>query len=355
MSDYAERCLNMTSQVPLVSVVMCNYNTKEEQLRSAIQSILSQTFGNFEFIIIDDASTENDVEIINSYADPRIKLLRNDINHHVSYTANRGLELAQGKYIARMDSDDICLPTRLEEQVGYMQKHPDVDVLYAQAKLIGNREGIFAPGFKQSDLVKVNLFFGCPIVNPTVMLRASFVEKHHLRYDTGTDFKAAEDYELWSRCISSATIHEYPKVLIHYRVHPTQISTLTRDKQIESANRVRRRMLDWIKIVPDQHEMAVHYAFCTDSVSPQVTLAETESWAQRLLDGNRSHKVFNQRFFKNEVVQHFFVLAVKSIAQKRISLGQALKLPIMRQALSPVNYYRYFRRFLFSKRLNRVI
>ena len=148
----------MNTQKPLVSVVMCNYNTKEEYLRTAIESILSQTYENFEFIIIDDASTGNDIEVIESYHDPRIILLQNESNHHVSYTANRGLAFAHGEYIARMDSDDISLPSRLEKQVLYMQKNRNVDILCAQAKFIGNREGIFAPGLRNSDHIKVNIF-----------------------------------------------------------------------------------------------------------------------------------------------------------------------------------------------------
>ena len=334
---------------------MCNYNTKEEYLRTAIESILSQTYENFEFIIIDDASTGNDIEVIESYHDPRIILLQNESNHHVSYTANRGLAFAHGEYIARMDSDDISLPSRLEKQVLYMQKNRDVDILCAQAKFIGNREGIFAPGLRNSDHIKVNIFFGCPIVNPTVMFRASFVKKYSIYYDTSVEYKAAEDYELWSRCIDSATICEYPRVLIHYRVHDKQISTLTSKLQIESANKIRCKMLKRLEIIPDQRETSIHYFLCTDTISPDVMLQETEVWAHRLLQGNNEHRIFQQRHFKEAILQHFFVLGIKSLIQKRITLKQVLKLRLMRQALSPIYFYGYFKRFLFSKRLNGVI
>jgi glycosyltransferase involved in cell wall biosynthesis len=345
----------MNTQKPLVSVVMCNYNTKEEYLRKAIESVLSQTYENFEFIIIDDASTGNDIEIIQSYHDPRIILLQNESNHHVSYTANRGLALAQGEYIARMDSDDICLPFRLEKQVLYMQKHRDVDVLCAQAKLIGNRAGVFAPGIKHSDYMKAIIFFGCPIVHPTAMFRVSFINTYGIRYDESMESKAAEDYELWSRCIASANIHEYPQVLLHYRVHAKQISTLTGRMQIESANRVRKRMLGWLGIIPDQREISVHYLLCTDTIAPDVTLQEIELWACRLLQGNSERCIFQQRYFKIEILQHLFVISVKSLMQRRVTLKQVLKLRLMKQALSPVYFYGYFKRFLFSKRLNRVI
>ena len=106
---------------PLVSVVMANYNTPEEYLREAIESVLNQTYKNLEFIIVDDASTKNDIEIIRSYRDKRIVLLQNERNRKTAFSANRGLAKARGAFIARMDSDDICAPYRIEKQVGFFR------------------------------------------------------------------------------------------------------------------------------------------------------------------------------------------------------------------------------------------
>jgi len=336
---------------PLVSVVMCNYNTKEEYLRSAIESVLRQTYGHFEFIIVDDASTGNDVEVIRSYRDPRIILLQNERNRRTAYSANRGLALAKGEYIARMDADDIALPYRLEKQVAYMEQHRDIDILCAQARFFGSREGVFAPNLTQPDRMKTALFFTCPIVNPTVMFRASFIRKHGIRYDESA---MAEDYELWSRCIPIAKICEYPHVLLHYRVHAAQISAVSHSLQTESANKVREKMLSWLGVIPSQHEMMVHYLFCTDTVSPDVSLQETEAWARRLLQANDEHNVFPRRLFTHEVIECFFVAAVKHLLQKRVTLGDILRMNLMRKALSPRHYGGYIQRFLFSRRLKGV-
>jgi len=343
--------IDMNTQKPLVSVVMCNYNTKEEYLRSAIESILRQTYEHFEFIIVDDASPGNDVEVIQSYRDPRIILLRNEHNRGVAYSCNRGLALAKGEYIARMDADDIALPYRLEKQVAYMEKHRDVDILCAQAKLIGSRHGVFAPNLTRPDRMKTALFFGCPIVHPTVMFRASFIKEHGIRYKENT---MAEDYELWSRCIRVARIREYPHVLLHYRVHAAQISTASHGLQTQSANEVRETMLGWLGIVPDQREALVHYHFCTDSLSPDVTLRKLHGWANRLLQGNEDHRVFDQQHFTRDVMENFFVAAVKHLLQKRVTVGEALRMNLMRKALSPRYYGGYMQRFLFSRRLNRL-
>jgi len=341
--------VDMNTQKPLVSVVMCNYNTKEEYLRSAIESILRQTYEHFEFIIIDDASTGNDVEVIRSYRDPRIILLQNERNRRTPYSANRGMVLAKGEYIARMDADDIALPNRLEKQVAYMEKHRDIDILCAQARFFGDRKGVFAPKLTQPDRMKTALFFACPIVNPTVMFRASFIRKHNIRYDESA---MAEDYELWSRCIPIAKICEYPHVLLNDRVRPSQISTASHSLQAESANRVREKMLSWLGIAPSQREILIHYHFCTDSTSPDISLQETEAWARRLLQANDEQNVFPRRLFTHEVVQNFFVAAVKHLLQKRITLNKVLRMDLTRKALSPRHYSGYMQRFLFSRRLN---
>ena len=112
----------------LVSVIMANYKTKIEYLQEAIDSILNQTYRNFELIIIDDCSQDESVDYIKSINDNRVRLLINDKNSGPAVTRNRGLEVAKGKYIAIMDSDDISMPTRLEKQVAYMEMNPDVFV-----------------------------------------------------------------------------------------------------------------------------------------------------------------------------------------------------------------------------------
>ena len=112
----------------LISVVMSNYNTPINYLKESIDSVLNQTYSNFEFIIIDDGSTDDSLKFIKSYDDPRIKLIVNEENIGLTKSLNKGLKAAQGEFIARMDSDDICYPERFEKQIEYMRKHPDTTV-----------------------------------------------------------------------------------------------------------------------------------------------------------------------------------------------------------------------------------
>ena len=115
---------------PLVSVLIPVYNTKYRYLREAIESILNQTYGNFELLIINDASCDNAEDVILSYKDERIKYYKNETNLKLIATLNKGIELSKGKYIARLDADDYCTPDRLEKQVKYMEEHPDTEVIF---------------------------------------------------------------------------------------------------------------------------------------------------------------------------------------------------------------------------------
>ncbi|MFZ5975654.1 MAG: glycosyltransferase [Bacillota bacterium] len=344
----------MNKDEPLVSVVMPNYNTPEEYLRRAIESVLGQTYKNIEFIIVDDASTGSDVEIIKSYNDNRMVLLQNESNRHISFSLNRGFGAARGEYVARMDSDDICLPRRLEKQVRFMQRRNDIDVLCTRAEFFGDKKGVYATGIRNPEHMKTEVFFGCPIIHPSVMFRASFLREHSALYSTGSDYKAAEDYELWSRCAFTGRIFEYPQVLLKYRMHARQVSTATRKLQDENANNVRRNMLFKLGIKPDPHEMDVHFYFCIEAVSPDIFLSETESWANRLLQANEQYRAFDERCFRKAVMQHFLVTAVKTLHQKRAGLRQVMRYRLMKKAMSPVYYPGYIKRYLFSKRLNRL-
>ena len=122
----------------LISVIMCLYNTKEKYLREAIESVLNQTYSGFEFIIIDDGSTNDSISVIESYQDKRIILVRKE-HSGIPKSLNIGLDLAHGEYVARMDSDDVCLPDRFEKQIYYLREHPNCIVCGTYAEFIGDK------------------------------------------------------------------------------------------------------------------------------------------------------------------------------------------------------------------------
>ena len=218
---------------PLVTVLMPVYNC-QLYIREAIESILNQTYVNFELLIIDDASTDETVAIIKSYEDARINLVVKPENSGLTKSLNYGLSLAKGEYIARMDGDDISLPNRLAVQIEYLEKNKEVALCGTQYKVIG-REKYSNHPCSYEDL-KVNLLEECYIAHPTVVFRTAFVKTHKVNYSEKFDF--IEDYELWSRLIFLGKIVNIDQVLVHYRVHENQISSTRYNIQLEKKKEI---------------------------------------------------------------------------------------------------------------------
>lgn len=182
---------------PTVSVVMSTYN-RADRVGQTIQSVLNQTYPDFEFIIINDSSPDTTADVLEYYAkkDNRIRVLTNDKNLGLIGSLNKGLDAARGKYIARIDDDDKMFLTRLEKQVAHMESHPDTTVLATGIRTIRR-------GQKESDLgcpapsaqVLVNMHFANGIAHSSTMLRRSFLDKNRIRYNAA--YPAAEDYKLW--------------------------------------------------------------------------------------------------------------------------------------------------------------
>ena len=207
--------------MPLISVLMPAYNA-EKYIAQAIESILGQTYDDFEFIIINDCSKDRTEEIILSYNDQRIVYLKNEQNLGVALTLNRGLAVAKGEFIARMDADDISLPDRLEKQVAFLQDNKDVAVLGTNVETF-NEEGTICTGWSATDpeQMKVDLLFACGLAHPSVMMRTEVI-RNLGGYDP--DFNGLEDYELWCRVLEKYQITTLPDILLKYRIHGSQVT-----------------------------------------------------------------------------------------------------------------------------------
>ena len=209
---------------PSISVLMPVYNA-EKYLAEAIQSILDQSYRNFELLIIEDGSTDCSAKIAAEFerCDARIRLIRQSENQGLVTALNLGLDLAQGEYIARMDADDISLPERLEKQVEYMQAHPEIGVLGGKIQYM-NEDGQLAtiPLTFYGDInIRWNLLFTNPFSHPAVMMRKAIIERYRLRYDPRATH--VEDYEFWGRFLLVAKGENFPDVLLHYRLHPGSV------------------------------------------------------------------------------------------------------------------------------------
>lgn len=220
--------------MPRISVLMSVYNTPEKFLREAIESILDQTYTDFNFVIIDDGSNPDVSNIVTSYQDSRIRYIWHE-NQGLAKSLNFGLDMIQTEFVARMDSDDIALPERFEKQVEYLDKHPEISILGTNFELYPEGRVITKVPYPTLE----DCYKYCPVAHPTVMLRKQDLDKYQYRYDPAY---RCEDYELWSRALTNLRFANMQEVLLKYRVHDQQLSRPSKEFQ-ESVDKVRASIL----------------------------------------------------------------------------------------------------------------
>ncbi|MES2796051.1 MAG: glycosyltransferase [Bacteroidota bacterium] len=235
--------------IPNITVLMPVYNC-ELYINEAIDSILNQTYTNFEFLIIDDASTDKTVSIIKTYTDSKIQLIEKPLNTGLTNSLNLGLQLAKGKYIARMDGDDISLPERFEKQVVFLEANPEVVLCGTLFNAIGSELVIKLPEHYED--IKLGLLKGNCIAHPSVMIRNQVLDEFSIFYDVSKE--PAEDFDLWVRLISFGKLYNLQEVLLNYRVHNTQVSQKREIAQIQSALQSRLQMLKYLNCSLDRKE-----------------------------------------------------------------------------------------------------
>ena len=230
--------------MPVISVILPAYNA-EQTIEESIQSIVSQTFIDWELIIINDGSTDNTKTKILSFIDSRIKYVENDGNKGLIYTLNRGIDLATGKYIARMDADDICYPERFEKQVAFMEEHPEVIVCGAQIEYFGTKKS----GYRKIKLytsdteMKEQLAINTCFAHPSVMMRTEVIKKNNIKYNYS--YKNAEDYKIWIDLMKFGKFANLSSPLLKYRVSDTQI---TQNYNSTTSLSERRCRFDYLKL-----------------------------------------------------------------------------------------------------------
>lgn len=249
---------------PKISVVMPVYN-REKYLKESIESILNQTFTDFEFIIVDDQSTDSSWQIIQEYAnkDSRIVAVKNTCKKGCYSARNCGHRLAKGKYIAVMDSDDISLPQRLQTQFDFMEQNPDIDICGSWLKYFGAEEKISRPLENHAD-IRDSSFFACSIPHQNAVFR---ITNQKLYYSE--DYASAQDYELFSRKMDECKFANIPEVLLLYRAHENQISTASKKEQNDNGNRTRLRNLRTIGVDLTIEEQKIYCDFFSDEFSPK--------------------------------------------------------------------------------------
>ncbi len=301
-------------QQPLVSVLMPVYNG-EKYISEAIDSILQQTYTHFELLIINDGSTDTSKEIILSYNDPRIRYIENETNSGLIFTLNRGIDLAQGKYIARMDADDISLPKRLALQVAYLEQHPTIGMCGASAYRIDAAGNIVGKMGKICDtnLLQASLLFSSPYIHPLMMIRTPLLQQN--KYNAA--YKHGEDYELWIRLAEQTKGANLPNYLLHYRWHDSNISVVYNEVQIAHNKVLVAQAMKHLGIEINDKQYATHMsAFENHNIDFSALLA----WFALLIQQNKRYKHYDQDALIALLYSRWILSAVR---QKQI--GQILR------------------------------
>ncbi len=212
-------------KTPLISVIMPVYNG-EKYLRKSIECILNQTLKDFEFIIINDGSTDKSEQIIKSYKDQRIIYRKNSKNLNLVKTLNKALKIAKGKYIARMDADDISLPQRFEKETAFLDQNPEYGVVGCYFAVINDEEVPFEIGgvkLREDNDLKIALSVSSVFANGETMIRHELIKKHKLKYH-GSKIPC-EDYRFWVEIAEYTKFRVLPELLYIYRIHANSFSS----------------------------------------------------------------------------------------------------------------------------------
>lgn len=287
----------MTS--PAVTVLMPVHNAAP-YVRAAVDSVLGQSWTDFELVIIDDGSSDESLSILKGIADPRIRLVEQKPNQGIVRTLNTGITLARGRYIARMDADDIALPGRLEQQLAYLDAHRDVGLCGTQFEKIGDETGPGWIRFTENDALRVALLFENPFCHPTVMMRRDILTQHDMRYPS--DAPHAEEYALWARLAQLTRFANLPATLLHYRTHAKQVSRVHNEIQCRSIERVIRIQLAALGLPRlTTGQLALHQALGGGFYPLPDYEKQFKKWARTLLAANARTGFLNTDEFNRQL------------------------------------------------------
>ena len=314
---------------PRVTVLMPVYNAALH-LREAIDSILSQTFQDFKFLILDDGSTDDSAAIVRSYADPHIEFVRNERNLKLTATLNRGLDLAAGEYVARMDADDISLPERLAKQTAFLDTNPQVGIVGVWAQAFGEAR-FKIPHPADPERIQAKLLFDSALIHPAVMMRRASLDMHGLRYAPLGHF---EDYELWQRAARVFPLANIPEYLFRYRVSGgSAFFGAGWDAQREAYARIDRAALPFLGIKPTQAELDIHTSLRRPSGDCR---SEAEAWLLKLASANRRAGYYDSLAFAEMLHERWLLACYHAPGQPFARWLRYAASPVTRRANLPL-------------------
>ena len=294
-----------SNTAPKVTVLIPVYNG-HRYVAQAIESILDQTFTDFELLLIDDGSTDRSVDVLRSYSDPRVRLVLNERNLGIPGTLNKSLGLARGKYFAVLDNDDYARPERLERQVDFLERHPDfaaVGTWGVTTDEAGNTTGVIKRLLVASEEVQSHLLFRCCLLHPSVMAKTAVLRE----YGYSEEFVTCADFDLWTRVARTHRLASLPEILLHHREHAQRATNQNSDRSRQEKKSIIASQLASLGLEFSPEDLERHFLLRrmkSDHFVPDRAYLEWASaWLVRLRSANRGTSVYPQRAFARVVAE----------------------------------------------------
>lgn len=314
--------------MPKISVLMPVYNTDPHHLKQAIDSVLNQTFDDFEFIIVNDASTKAHVNyVVQSYTDPRIVYIQNNLNMGISAARNMMLDLAKGEYIAVMDHDDMCLPTRFEKQTHFMDMNRDhvlCGTAYRRFGSLFKKNVIRYP--TDSNAIKATLFFKSVVHHPSAMIRKQAIADHNIRYDE--TLVSSNDRKLYLDLSMHGKIHNLHEVLCLYRIHSGMTSKIKRQIIVQDQKRLRAEFLNKMGLsmsVGDEDILDQYIVKGRSRIKDKEILVSIQNILEGMVKSNNKTSYFPPVDFAQVCASYFVKRCTNAAFYGRVPSGFLLK------------------------------
>jgi len=297
--------------IPLLSVIMPVYNA-EQFVAQAIGSILHQTYDNLELIIVDDGSSDNSVNVIQSFKDDRIKLYRNDGNHGIVYSRNKGLKLAKGDYIGMFDADDVAYPEKFEEQIAFFGQHNDYGMVGSWAKFI-DEQGKQVPGRwklrASPEMIPAIMLFQNYFLQSAVLYRKECISKYSFR----EGFDILEDYLIWIEITRDFKAWNLQKYLVNYRIHDDGVTKKYSEEKLEKEKKVFWKQLMNLGIDATEHELDLHLLIRNEKPVTEInTLKSIEKWLLKIIVRNEDMGVYDHKILIHVIFNRWVKVCYKA-------------------------------------------
>lgn len=313
----------------LISVVMSVFNA-QSYIQEAIESILTQTYENFELIIINDGSTDKSLELIESYKknDNRIIIVSRE-NEGLIASLNLGCKLAQGKYIARMDADDVSSPDRFEQQVRFLEMNSEIGVCGSWCEVFGNHSLSHRWKMPQCDEeLRVRLLFSVPFAHPSIMMRKELLEQYGLFYKS--KYKNAEDYKFWLDLSQYTKFANIPKVLLRYRYLESSVSRqadLEQDDRFKTISSIFCKVLINLGIENTEKENRLHFTIGLNKriEKEDIDLSFLDSYLTKIINANKTASYFDERYLLKFLSRKFLIVVYYLFKRRKYQVVNTLR------------------------------